>query len=133
MAEIIASGDGWSLNDAGTLLISANTSDYVYTMYNRPRPPWYVYRSQIRGVKILNGVTRIGDYSFDMYPSNVKSWVIPTSVTYIGKENFYRPGDIFYAGTQEQWQAIEKNLYYQDLYINDNDPFSAILHYNADI
>jgi len=62
-------------------------------------------------VTIPDGVTRIGDYAFDLL--KLHKITIPASVTSIGKGAF-RGNDslktIIFGGTMEQWMTIEKGI-----------------------
>ncbi|MBR4544996.1 MAG: leucine-rich repeat protein [Oscillibacter sp.] len=85
MANIIASGDYWRLEDDGTL--------YIYCVGDMPNytssaAPWYDYHAQITSASIANGVTSIGDYAFDNC-SGLTSITIPQGVTSIGKDAFF--------------------------------------------
>ena len=53
----------WTLDDDGTLTISGTgkMKDYSYSS----TAPWYSLHSRVKSVVINNGVTSIGDYSFD--------------------------------------------------------------------
>ena len=57
---------------------------------------------------IPNGTTKIGDFAFNKTTS-VKSIRIPATVTHIGDNNFIECNnltDIYFEGTQEQWNAL---------------------------
>lgn len=61
----------------------------------------------LESVTLGAGVETIGDNAFGECPE-LKSITIPASVTYIGMTVFDGSGvtDIYYEGTQEQWEAI---------------------------
>lgn len=83
------------------------------------------YGNQLTNVVIPDGVTEIGWGAFTV--SSLKTVTIPASVTWIDDFAFncYDLTDVFYGGTEEQWNAIEKEA-------EGNDPlFSAAIHYNA--
>lgn len=70
-----------------------------------------VVSSEVTSVKIPNGVTSIGTNSFYNYAS-LQSVIIPNSVTSIEKQAFYKCTsleNIYYKGTEEQWNAITKS------------------------
>ena len=81
--------------------------------------------SSLSSVTIGNGVTSIGELAFSFCPS-LSSIVIPDSVTSIGSAVFYRCNslsDIYYIGSEEQWNAISID--------SNNDRLkSATIHYN---
>ena len=80
---IVASGDGWSLDDAGLLTISftGNMPDY-----DTSGAPWW--GAYVRRVIISDSVTRIGDNAF-YDRTSLESVTIPDSVTRIGDYAFY--------------------------------------------
>ena len=66
--------------------------------------------TSLSSVTIPEGVTKIGDYAFENCTS-LASVTIPASVTEIGGEAFEgctSLKEIHYAGTKEQWAAVEK-------------------------
>ncbi len=87
----------------------------------------YAFRncSSLTSVTILSGVTSIS-YSAFRNCCVLKSVTIPSSVTSIGKEAFYGCNeltDVFYCGSEKQWQAISIGSY--------NEPLiAAAIHYN---
>lgn len=65
--------------------------------------------SSLTSIEIPNGVTSICESTFERC-SNLTSIKIPSSVTSIGYDAFWRCDnlkDIYYGGTQEQWNAIQ--------------------------
>ncbi len=74
----------WSLAN-GVLTISGTgpMKNYSYAS-----TPWYEYRKDITTVVIENGITSIGDYTFN-YCGALTSVTIPGSVTSIGEYAFY--------------------------------------------
>ena len=78
--EIIASGDWWSLDDAGTLRI--------FCVGNMPVSEWLGYSKKIRFVVISDGVTSISNSAF-FRCYNLRSVTIPDGVTSIGNYAFY--------------------------------------------
>ena len=75
----------WTLNKDGVLTISGSGAMKNYTY--KSEMPWYRYNSQIKTVKIENGVTSIGDYAFYGMPA-MKEIVIPDGVKTIGAYAF---------------------------------------------
>ena len=77
----------WTLSN-GTLTISGSGAMNNYSSGNNVvNSPWFSSRSNIVTVKIEDGVTSIGDYSFRLC-ANLKTITIPESVTYIGDDAF---------------------------------------------
>jgi len=76
----------WTLDENGLLTISGSGAmiDYTDPMYI----PWRANDDQIRSVRILEGVTRIGDKAF-WGCSSLTSVAIQDSVSSIGKEAFF--------------------------------------------
>lgn len=77
--------------DTGELKIfgTGDMSDYSSDM----RAPWESYRNQLKAVIILDGVTKIGKESFYDYTGrnsyqNIKSLIMPESITEIGSRAF---------------------------------------------
>ena len=78
----------------------------------------------LKSLKLPDGVTEIGNQAFSVCDS-LGSLTIPTSVKRIGYEILQLSGkpDIYYAGTKEQWDKIEKE---------DNTVFEKTeIHYNS--
>ena len=81
--------------------------------------------TSLTSIVIPDSVTSIGSYAFYNCTS-LTSITIPDSVTSIGYGAFYNCTslkDVYYTGTQEQWQKISIGDYNEDL-------TSAIIHYN---
>ena len=81
----------WVLDDEGTLTISGegDMKDYSEDYY----PPWYDNRNTINEVIINNGVTKIGNKSFQ-YCKGLKSVIIPDSVTSLGSYVFEKCSEL---------------------------------------
>ena len=79
----------------------------------------------LTGVTIPNSVTSIGGYAFS-YCTGLTSITIPNSVTSIGEYAFYGCSilkDVYYTGTEEQWNKITIGL--------DNEYLTcATIHFN---
>ena len=84
--------------------------------------------SGLTSVLIPDGVTDVGKYAFK-YCENLLSVVIPKGVLSIGMSAFVSNAlqDIYYCGTEEQWNNIEKSVY--GIMITDN----VVVHYNYDV
>ena len=132
----------WKLDKNGMLIILGTGAMYDGTA------TWVDYRLQILSVIINNGIANISNSAFDgcssltsvtipdsvtsigysafRYCSSLASVTIPDSVTSIGNSAFRDCSslvDVYYTGTQQQWDAISIGLY--------NDPLlNATIHYN---
>ena len=95
---------------------SCNTETGVLTIsgegemadFNTGHPGYYDYKNEITSIVINEGVTYICRFAFEEQ-KNVTSVSIPVSVTSIGKVAFKdltALGGVNYAGTKEQWKAI---------------------------
>ena len=81
--------------------------------------------SSLTSITIPDGVTSIGDNTFT-FCSSLTSITIPDSVTSIGQQAFDACSsltDVYYTGTQEQWNAI--TIGYYNTYLTN-----ATKHYN---
>lgn len=81
----------------------------------------------LTSITLPNGLTTITAMTFNGC-SNLASVTIPASVTNIEFEAFYDCGnlrDVYYAGTQAQWKAIDLDDY------GNEDLLSATIHYNT--
>ena len=83
------------------------------------------YCSNLESVTIGDNVTLIGDYAF-FYCTSLTSITIPDSVTKIGEGAFYNCTsltDVYYNGTEEQWNAITIDS-------NNDSLLNATIHYD---
>lgn len=84
-------------------------------------------KNKITSVVISDGVTAIGGDSFS-YCSSLESVTIPVSLTKIGGYAFEQSNkftDIYYAGSEDDWSAIDVSSY-------GNENLSSItIHYNC--
>ena len=80
----------WSLDKDGTLTVSGKGK---MPDYYSDTPPWEKYKDDIKAVVIEDGVTHVGDQSFQ-YCFKLKSVVLPSSVESIGKAAFFRCGKL---------------------------------------
>ena len=86
------------------------------------------YCDKLTNAVILADITSINSFMFSGC-QNLKSVVIPSGVNTIGQEAFSgcnSLSDVYYAGTEEEWQAVIINSYNTPLY-------NAVKHYNTDI
>lgn len=75
--------------------------------------------------EIPSDVTGVGPYAFQLCAA-LTELTIPSSVTSIGNVAFYKTPlrDIYYGGTEEQWDAIQIGEYNRELR-------NAAVHYNS--
>ena len=93
----------------------------------------YTFHSceSLASITIGNSVTSIRGYAFSYCPS-LKSIIIPDSVTSIGAGAFEKcryVSDIYYTGTQEQWNAIAKATDW-NTNMGSNVSGGTVIHYN---
>jgi len=84
----------WTIYDNKTIIIKGNGVIPDYQSFDNPEEnawfypsPWYYYRDCYNNIIIENGITSIGDYSFDK-SKFATSVIIPNSVTNIGNHSF---------------------------------------------
>ena len=84
--------------------------------------------SNLNSVIIPNSVTKIGSFAFDRCYS-LNSIAIPSSVTEIEGSAFYFSGltDIYYSGSEDDWNAISKGEGINEFLENNN----VTIHYNS--
>ena len=128
--SVVSIGDLALADCANLSNIYADEENTVYTsvdgiLFNKEKTTLVVYPSgrKTTSYRIPEGVTSIGDYAFD--GCGLTSVTIPGSVTSIGSSAFSGcPSlkDVYYAGTQTQWDAVQIGDY--------NGPlFKATLHF----
>ncbi len=80
----IGEGITWSFDGNHTLTItgSGEIPDYGTT-----RPPWETYKDQIYTVTLGEGITKVGDYTFQYY-SSITELNIPSTLTVINRQAF---------------------------------------------
>ncbi len=102
----------WTLDkETGILEIIGTGAMYDYNSYDDASgfAPWSSIRDNIKYLIIGDGVTRIGTSAFEDC-RNIKSLTVPTSVTVIGYKAFTACigiKDIYYSGTEAEWNKIE--------------------------
>ena len=70
--------------------------------------PWYGQRTYIADVTVSDGAATIGSYAFAGC-TGLETITIPVTVTSVGDNAFLRTAalkTVYYAGTEEQWNAI---------------------------
>ena len=126
----------WSLDTETCVLNITGTGamkNYTYSSF----APWFSYSRNgfVKTVKIAEGVTSIGSYSFESN-SNLTSITIPGSITSIGEWAFdgcRNLTDVYYTGSFESWCKISFDStnahpmsYANNFYIN-NTPVTKIV------
>ena len=113
----------WS-QDGGVLTISGEGYMKNYTVIPTPSSPWSF--SSVNTIKIEDGVYNIGSCAFG-WMFSLKSVEIPKSVIAIGSDAFNNSRmitDIYYAGTEDDWN----NIYIASGNYTLNN---AVIHYNS--
>lgn len=117
----------WSLDDAGTLVISGSGSTYNYSymrdgFYREYDRPWNSYQSKIKSIVVEEGVTALGQYLFSGC-SNVKEISLPQSLARIEMRCFQYcrnlqgtitiPEQVSYIGQRAFWycEKIEEIVF----------------------
>ena len=128
--SVVSIGDLALADCANLSNIYADEENTVYTsvdgiLFNKEKTTLAIYPSGRKNTsyRIPGGVTSIGDYAFD--GCGLTSVTIPGSVTSIGSSAFSGcPSlkDVYYAGTQTQWDAVQIGDYNGYL-------FRATLHF----
>lgn len=146
---LIVKTDWWTLYRKGLLHIYC-VGDMPNYNYSQGAPPWATHWADITSVTISDSVTSIGSDAFGVKYNKLASVTIGNSVTSIGVEAFrecdsltnitipdsvtsigssaFRScsalADVYYGGTEAQWDAITIGPY--------NDPLlNATIHYNS--
>ena len=107
--EIVASGHvsdtiNWAYHSNGCLEITGTGDMPDYESYTAQ--PWGDYRHNIKSIKVSEGITSFGNYSFGSCSCDVVE--IPDSVESIGIPNFAyasRPY-VYYGGSEQKWNSI---------------------------
>ena len=123
----------WTLTFEGTLTISGTgaMTDYISSsgvIIFHQLPQWALHQEYILNVIVEEGVTHIGDYAFFTdYPA-LTELSLPASLTSIGTGAFTgctSLTDVYYAGTEEMWNAISIG--------SENDALTAATIHFAEI
>lgn len=102
----IQCGDNMQWSMSGTRLNLTGTGSMFD--YNDTLPPWYPLRNSIRTIIAEEGIASIGLNAFRGSPA-LTELTLGQSLTSIGESAFVDSLsliDVYYAGTQEQWNAI---------------------------
>ena len=114
---------GSSLYLNGTILKDLKTSNNLSEINEMA----FIGCTSIETVTIKDGLTKIGEFAF-CDCSNLKKVYLPKSLKTIERCVFDigtgKKLDIYYAGTEEEWNKINKDQYYIDSYVN------LTMHYN---
>ncbi len=105
-------------------ILIINSKGKMFDFESASNSPFYNNRD-ITGIIVQDGVISIGSYAFEKC-SSVTSVTIPASVTSINEGAFSKCSgltEIYYTGTQEQWNAIKVS--------GNNDLLSAATVYFA--
>ena len=128
-AELVGKcGDSlhWALTDDGVLHIFGMGQMTDYSSSSSNSAPWYQYKDRIVRCEVEDGVTSIGSYAF-YYCSELTGAILPEGMTSIGDSAFYccsSLADVYYIGTEKQWNAI--SIGYNNSYLTN-----AARHYMA--
>ena len=116
----------WTLYDDGELVISGEGEmDWYYVDYNGENPdvdvppPWYDYYPVIDVITFEEGVTGIGNAAFSGEYNRFHRVNLPVSLQYFDGEFYWdektcdqgRYIAVCYAGTEEQWNQVERRTY----------------------
>jgi|GEM_PF-1162542 len=115
----------WSVDpENGVLTISGVGEMYDFTSENDI--PWYRDRERITSVVIMSGVTSIGAFAFS--GCGAASVIIPGDVLTVGSSSLSACSslaDIYYGGTQTEWENIGMS-------VGERDAISNVtVHYGA--
>ena len=116
----------WSLSSDGVLTIDGTGEMDDYRPLNYPLAPWNAHMNKINTIIANSGMTHIGNSAF-YYCSSLTAITIPNSVTSIGNSAFANCtslSDVYYSGTQEQWDAISFGF-------DNDDLLNATIHYQS--
>lgn len=104
----------WVLYRNGTLEIEGTGAipDYPAVASVEYMVPWYYWRDEITGVRVCEGITRIGNQNFSQFPS-LTSVSLPESLKEIGEYAFYQDGSLTAVKLPENLESIEAGTFRQ--------------------
>lgn len=105
-----ATGSGWSYEN-GILTITGSQGIDNYTKSNYSNRGWQAYASDIWSVKMNQGVTSIGTYSFCELP-NLKQVAFPSTLTKISDGAFYHCSELSSVTVPEGVTQIGSEAFY---------------------
>ncbi|MBQ7715024.1 MAG: InlB B-repeat-containing protein, partial [Clostridia bacterium] len=101
--------------ETGTLTISGSGPMTDYAVYYLDASPWYSFSTDVKFLKLLDGVTSIGNYAF-VYCTNLEDIMIPDSISSVGSKPF--PDEL----------SLPFNTYDAADYIGNSDnPYVALI------
>ncbi len=123
-----AQGDNltWTLYDDGELVISGEGEmAWYFVDYDGKDPdvdvppPWYDYYQQIDVITFEEGVTGIGNAAFSGEYNRFRRVNLPKSLLYFDGEFYWDKATcdngrcivVCYAGTEEEWNNVERRIY----------------------
>ena len=122
-------GDGfhWMIQNGVLTITGTGAMDnYEFTK----AAPWVRHKNAVTAVEIADGITNIGDYTF-LECANLKSIMIPVSVTHIGYCTFGNenvPQIVYYGGSEADWNAITTSIQdYTDYVPGDTVQWKEVL------
>ena len=105
-----ATGSGWSYEN-GILTITGSQGIGNYTKSNYSNRGWQAYASDIWSVKMNQGVTSIGTYSFCELP-NLKQVAFPSTLIKISDGAFYHCSELSSVTVPEGVTQIGSEAFY---------------------
>ena len=115
--------------ETGTLTIGGTGA-----LLDTESAPWRAYKDEIKTIIIEDGVTAIGEKAFSAC-YYLKTVVIGSGITTIFNEAFddcNRFSDVYYAGTEAEWNNISINPYWNSELLNATKHFGISGTYPAD-
>ena len=114
-------GIAWSVKD-GVLTLSGRGDVSDYDTESGAAAPWYRYIELMDTVKVEEGITALGADSLTIlsWSGTFRQLWLPESLTRIDVDvfgNLYLFEDtvVFYAGSEEQWDALDKGVEYSTI------------------
>ncbi len=128
----------WTLYDDGNLVIGGEGEMENYRLLEKPAP-WKTYRQQMKVVTVEEGVTSLGYDAFSMNSASYYKIYLPESLESfcefsVVNGNFCHMLAIVYAGTQEEWNAVEMKKFDKTVPYEDSGWFeTAYLESQTDV